>query len=282
MGKGNCKTKKSSKNSPTIKPFHLFLSGSAGVGKSHLVKKIHLAVSKLLRYHGTSREKPRVWILAPAGVTSINVSRTTIHSVLNLKCHGKLYPLDANTLATLRNRFSEVQLIIIDGISVVARKVICQIHKRLIEIFKLPDQAFAGKSILGVGDLYQLPPVNAKPVYAYTLDFTQTMGYLSTDLWRLFKLAELTDVMRQTDKDFIKMLNKIRKGLVDESRKKMLRLRFVNRTIQIIRSMDYMYLQKMHQYHLTIWNYRMSSQIMKLKFIPLIPFRQVVKYHSPK
>ena len=163
------------------------MSGSAGVGKSHLVKTIHQAVSKLLQYHGTSPVKPRVLILAPTGVASINVNGTTIHSALNLPCRGKLYPLDANTLATLRNRFSEVKLIIIDEISMVSKKVLYQIHQCLIEIFRLPDQPFAGKSILAVGDLYQLPPVNAKAVSAYTFDFTKTMDYLSTDLWRLFK-----------------------------------------------------------------------------------------------
>ena len=94
----------------------------------------------------------------------------------------------------------------------------------------MPDQPFAGKSILAVGDLYQLPPVNAKPVSAYTFDFTQTMDYLSAELWKLFKLVELTQAMRQTDTDFIEMLNKIRKGLVDESSEKMLRSRFVDRS----------------------------------------------------
>ena len=112
----------------------------------------------------------------------------------------------------------------------VSKKVLYQIHQRLIEIFRLPDQPFAGKSILAFGDLYQLPSVNAKPVYAYTFDFTQTMDYLSTDLWRLSKLVELTQVMRQTDKDFIGMLNKIQKGLVDESSEKMLRSRLVDRS----------------------------------------------------
>ena len=208
----------------------MILSGSAGVGKSHLVKTIYQAVSKLLQYHDTSSEKPRVLILAPTGVASINVNGTTIHSALNLPCRGKLYPLDANTLETLRNRFPEMKLITIDEISMVSKKVLYQINQCLIEIFKLPDQPFAGKSILAVEDLYQLPPVNAKPAYAYTFDFTQTMGYLSTDLWRLFKLVELTQVMCQKDKDFIEMLNKIRKGLVDESSEKMLRSRFVDRS----------------------------------------------------
>ena len=83
----------------------MFLSGSAGVRKSHLVKTIHQAVSKLLQVCGTSPEKPRVFILAPTGVASTNVNETTLHSALNLLCCSKLYPLDANTLATLGNRF---------------------------------------------------------------------------------------------------------------------------------------------------------------------------------
>ena len=123
-----------------------------------------------------------------------------------------------------------MQLIILDEISTVSKKVLYQIHQCLIEIFKLPDQPFAGKSILAIGDLYQLPPVNAKAVYAYTFDFTQTMGYLSTDIWRFFKLLEQTQVMHQTDKYFIETLNKIRKRLVDESSEKMLRSRFVDRS----------------------------------------------------
>ena len=56
------------------------------------------------------------------------------------------------------------------------------------------------------------------------------MGYLSTDLWRLFQLVELTQVMRQTDKGFIEMLNKIPKGMVDESSDKLLRSKFVDRS----------------------------------------------------
>ena len=187
MGKGDYKKQKSSKNYETIEPFDLFLSGSAGVGKSHLVKTIHQVVSKLLQYHGTFPEKPRLLILVQTGVATINVNGATIHFALNLPCCSKLNPLDANTLTTMQNRFSEVKLIIIDEISMVYKKVLYQIHQSLMKIFRLCNQTFEGKSILAVGDLYQLPPVNAKAVYAYTFDFTKTMDYLSTDLWRLFK-----------------------------------------------------------------------------------------------
>ena len=52
---------------------------------------------------------------------------------------------------------------------------------------------FAGLSIIALGDLYQLPPINQRPIYAEYKD-----AYLNiSPLWRLFKIAELTEVMRQ-------------------------------------------------------------------------------------
>lgn len=109
LGKENCKTKKF-----WTFLFYSFLCPSfscsdlAGVGKSNLVKTIHQPVSRL----------------ALTGAASINVNGTMIHSAWKLVCRGKLYPLDTNTLATLWNRFSEVELIIIDEISMVSKKVL--------------------------------------------------------------------------------------------------------------------------------------------------------------
>ena len=40
-------------------------------------------------------------------------------------------------------------------------------------MFNFPNQPFAGKPDLVVGDLYELTPVITEPVYAYTFEFTQ-------------------------------------------------------------------------------------------------------------
>ena len=82
--------KRSSKEPETVRPFHLFLSGSGGVGKSHLIKIIYQSASKLLQHHGGSLGKSRVLILAPTGVASININGKTIHSAFGLRCPGKL------------------------------------------------------------------------------------------------------------------------------------------------------------------------------------------------
>ena len=136
-------------------------------------------------------------ILAPNEVASINVTGTTVSSALHLPCHGKLFPLESNTLAALRNKYAEVELIMLDEFSIGSKKVFYQMHCRLIEIFNLQNLPFAGRSILVVGDFHQLLPVHAMPVYASSLDEDHPEGYIANDLWRLFSFAELTDVMQQ-------------------------------------------------------------------------------------
>ena len=111
----------------------------------------------------------------------------------------------------------------------VSKKVFYQIHQRLIEIFNIPNKSFAEKSMLVVGDLYQLPPVNARPICAASLDFEHPTSYAIKYLWEMFKFVELDEVMRQKeDKFFVDVLNKIRVGDVDSNIVKVFRSRFVN------------------------------------------------------
>ena len=83
---------------------------------------------------------------------------------MHVPCKGKLLSLNDANKAELRNKHSDVELVIIDEISVVSSKLFYQVHKRMNEMF-CPGQdfPFGGKSVLVCGDLYQLPPVRAKP-----------------------------------------------------------------------------------------------------------------------
>ena len=100
----NKKLKQKSSIKPKIvKPFNLFMSGSGGVRKSHLIKTTYQSVTKLLQFHNGSLEKSVVLILAPTGIAGINDNGTTVHSALGLPCRGKPFPLDSNTLAALKN-----------------------------------------------------------------------------------------------------------------------------------------------------------------------------------
>ena len=134
-------------------PFHLFISGDGSCGKSHLIKTIYHSLSKLFLHQSGSPVKPRVLVLALTGVAAININWTTIHSGLNIPCRSKLMQLIDENLAELRNIYSEIQIFIIDEISIVSNKLLYQIHKRLNEIFN-PQQDIpsGGKSVLVCGD----------------------------------------------------------------------------------------------------------------------------------
>ena len=173
---------KSGKTKKQSTSFHLFLSGIGGCGKSHLIQTIFHAVSKVFLYQSGDPSKSRVLLLAPTGVAAININGNAIHPGFHIRYRGKILPLNDASKAELRNKYSEVELIIIDEISMVSNKLFYQVHKNMNEIF-CPGQdfPFGRKSVIICGDMYQLPPVRAKPVFIF--NETETMeGFISSDI----------------------------------------------------------------------------------------------------
>ena len=146
-----------------VEPIHIFLSGSGGIGKFHLVKVMYNAISKTLLYLCKDLEKLRVLLLGPAGISAVNIGGTTIHSGLGIKPGIKLLGLKDKSKAALRNRLSEVKVLIIDELSMVSSDLWTDIDTRLREIFMMiPEKGVAGLSVMTVADLLQLPPVRGK------------------------------------------------------------------------------------------------------------------------
>ena len=102
-----------------IEPLHIFLTGNAGCGKSFLTKVLYQSLSKTFSYRTSELEKSKILLLAPAGVAAINIGDTAIHTGLNIPdgCFGKhLPPLSDKIRSMLRNRLSEVKVLIIDEV----------------------------------------------------------------------------------------------------------------------------------------------------------------------
>ena len=150
-------------NGHNVEPVYIFFSDSGGTGKSHLVKVIHNAISKKLLYHckdPDKPDKPRVLLLRPIGISAVNIGGITIHSGLRIKPGIKLLGLNDKSKVALRNKLSEVKFVIIDELSMVSSNLWIDINSRLEEIFMIiPEEAFAGLSVMTVGDFLQLPPV---------------------------------------------------------------------------------------------------------------------------
>ena len=191
----------------------LFLTGKAGTGKS-----------TFLRYVAKNTKKKHV-ILAPTGIAAINAGGSTLHSFFRLPFHP-LLPNDRqydrrHIRETLkytnaqRKLLREVELIIIDEISMVRADIIDFIDK-VLRIYTRNYEPFGGKQLLLVGDIYQLEPVLKEEDRQLLSPFYPSAYFFHAKVWQQMQLVsiELRKVYRQRDDFFIGLLDRIRQNQV--------------------------------------------------------------------
>ena len=126
-------------------------------------------LTKTFNLHSGSPDKPKVLILERTGVAAININETTINSGLRISpyVHGYTLPrLSDSEQGRLRNLYPEILVVLIDEISMVSNIRLSYIHKRLCEIFGCSEsQPFANLSVIVVGDLLPLPPIEAPQIF---------------------------------------------------------------------------------------------------------------------
>ncbi|XP_071486145.1 uncharacterized protein [Diadema antillarum] len=186
--------------------FQIFVTGGAGTGKSHLVKCICNEGTRILSRMMHNPDDISIMKVAPTGIAAYNINGSTIHNALSIPISATLpyQPLGEEKISHLRNQLGQLQILIIDEISMVDQKLLWYIHGRLRQIKQTRDDAPFGKvSVIAVGDFYQLPPVKGTPLYKETLQ-----SFLWTDN---FSLINLEEIMRQKgDAEFAVLLNKLR------------------------------------------------------------------------
>ena len=190
----------------------VFLTGKAGTGKSTFLKYI------------CNHTKKKYVVLAPTGIAAINAGGVTLHSFFKLPfrpmlpddpdlslSHGRIfeffkYPKEK------RKIIAEVDLIIIDEISMVRADIIDCVD-RIVTFYsgnmRLP---FGGKQLLFVGDVFQLEPVVPSDQKEILSLFYASPFFFSARVFKDINLVpiELQKVYRQTDSVFINILDRIR------------------------------------------------------------------------
>lgn len=194
----------------------VFLTGKAGTGKSTFLKHLCEIVKK------------KFVVLAPTGIAAINANGSTIHSFFKLPFRPML-PDDPD-LSLVNGRIfeffkykkdhkkliQEVELIIIDEISMVRADMVDCIDRILRVYSNNMRTPFGGKQLVFVGDVFQLEPVVTSDSKDILNRFYPNPYFFSAKVFSETRLVpiEFTKIYRQSDKVFISILDKIRNGSV--------------------------------------------------------------------
>lgn len=191
----------------------VFLTGKAGTGKS-----------TFLRYITAHTRKPYV-VLAPTGIAAVNAGGQTLHSFFRIP-FKPITPEDPDFArdrlrqrmkypASLIKFIRNLELIIIDEISMVRADIIDFIDKLLRFYTRNERQPFGGKQLLLVGDIFQLEPVVTGDMRDILRPYYRNFYFFSARAFADIKIVpiELRKVYRQNDPDFISLLDRIRAGI---------------------------------------------------------------------
>ncbi|WP_312903071.1 helix-turn-helix domain-containing protein [Chryseobacterium taichungense] len=193
----------------------VFLTGKAGTGKTTFLNDF------------VKRTHKKHIVVAPTGIAAINAGGVTIHSMFGLPLRTFLPTTDridtsmANNIADLMPHFKyrkdklkilrEVEIIIIDEVSMLRADVLDMMDFSL-RFIRRNNQRFGGVQMLFIGDLYQLPPV-VRDEHILKICYNSPFFFDSHAIKEIPLITiELTKVYRQSDEDFLAILNAIRDG----------------------------------------------------------------------
>lgn len=207
---------------------HICISGSAGTGKTYVLKFLIQALSK--------REGAGLTITASTGIAAVNIGGCTLHSFAGIGVAPMLTLEDKQKilLKVLRSkdaveRWLTTTVLIIDEISMVSADLLELLDMIAREVKGEKDKAFGGIQLILAGDFHQLPPIfksygKSPRSYCFTSPLWEELVLNSKENTIL-----LTSVHRQKDPKFIHILNEFRIGEVSAGSIKVLNECLVNR-----------------------------------------------------
>ena len=189
----------------------VFLTGKAGTGKS-----------TFLKYICANTTKNHI-VLAPTGIAAVNVGGQTMHSFFKIP-FKPMVPDDPDYANPTRMRkmlrytkekvklIRELELIIIDEISMVRADIIDFVDRVLRVYSGNMREPFGGKQLLLVGDIFQLEPVVTHDTRDILRRYYKNFFFFNARAFAQINLVaiELRKIYRQSDNDFIALLDRIR------------------------------------------------------------------------
>ena len=203
----------------------IFLTGKAGTGKTTFLRRLKEDCSK------------QMVVVAPTGVAAINAEGVTIHSLFQLppqlflptdEARRQLFSemqMRANKQRVLRN----LELLVIDEVSMVRADLLDTIDAVLRHYKHRPTIPFGGVQLLVIGDLFQLSPVVREEEWRLLQPFYDGPYFFQARVFRELQpvYIEFEHVYRQTNLEFLSILNEVRNNILTTESLRILNSRYV-------------------------------------------------------
>jgi uracil-DNA glycosylase len=194
----------------------LFLTGGGGVGKSYLLSVIYTDYPGLkkrissAKNPGSISKLPRIQMCAMTGCAALLLGHKakTLHSWAGIGLGkgtvSELYIKIRRNQKSMRNWLC-TDILIIDEVSMMTAELLDKLNE-LAKKVRGNKKPFGGIQLVLVGDFYQLPPVNKSD--------GETKFAFESEAWKeiITTTIELTQIQRQKDEAFQKVLKEARIG----------------------------------------------------------------------
>lgn len=198
---------------------NVFITGSAGTGKSFLLRYV---IQELIHKHG----EESVAVTGPTGISAVNIGGQTVHSFAGIGIgagdRSKLIQKVLKNKSCV-DRWMKTKVLVIDEISMLDRWLF-ELLDEISRTIRNNQTPFGGLQLIVVGDFMQLPPVRT------VSEFENKNFCFQSDVWEAAGLntgqgtVYLEKVVRQDDEEFVKYLNEVRVGILSPSFQRQLQL----------------------------------------------------------
>ena len=181
---------------------NIFLTGPGGTGKSFLIHR-------MMEHARSYGKRCQVCALTGCAALLLECQAKTIHSwsgvyLMNTTDDEMVRRISRRN--TLVEQWTETDILVVDEVSMMSKRMF-ELLNRIGQKIRGTKQPFGGLQVVFVGDFFQLPPIE-KDGFCFESEEWFTVFPKSHHI-------ELTTCFRQSDRDYIDILMKVRKGVLD-------------------------------------------------------------------